>query len=209
MKQWIAVLAMVAMVSMTGEAKSTKLVAKVKNPSYSGARLHRVLVIGMSEDPAIRADFEDAMAKQLTKDSIEAIPGHTILLRPETAQMDTNYLKAQIAEHKIDAVVISRLVRVEKNVTYIPGQAYAVPYPYYGSLYGYYGTVYRQVYTPDYLREDKTVRIETNVYATVTPDSEFVWTAISDTFNPHSAAKMIEGVVKLVAQELEKEGILG
>ena len=60
---------------------------------------------------------------------------------------------------------MSRLVRVEKNITYIPGQSYAVPYPYYNSLYGYYPVAYRQVYSPDYLREDHTVRIETNLYA--------------------------------------------
>jgi hypothetical protein len=35
-----------------------------------------------------------------------------------------------------------------------------------------------------------------------------IWTGISDTFNPKSAPKVIEGVVKLVAQELEKEEIL-
>jgi hypothetical protein len=121
--------------------------------------------------------------------------------------MDANYLRAQITEHKIDAVVVSRLLHIEKNVTYLPGHAYVVPYPYYNSFYGYYGNVYRQVYSPDYIREDKTVRIETNVYATRTAEGEFVWTAISDTFNPKSAPKVIDGVVKLVAQELEKDGI--
>lgn len=131
----------------------------------------------------------------------------TILLRPESSEMDMNYLKAQIAEHKIDGIVVTRLIAVTKDVTYIPGQTYVVPYPYYTSFYGYYGNVYRQVYTPDYLREDHTVRIETNVYATDTPEGELVWTAISDTFNPKSAHKAIEGVIKLVAKELEKDGI--
>jgi hypothetical protein len=39
------------------------------------------------------------------------------------------------------------------------------------------------------------------------PEVEFVWTGISDTLNPNSAAKAIDGVVKFVAKELEKEGI--
>ncbi len=207
MKRWVVVLSVVIAASMVAQGKSTKLVASVKNPSYAGAPLHRVLIIGMSQDPAIRSDFEDAMAKQLTDDKIEAIPGHTILLRPESSEMDMNYLKAQIAEHKIDGIVVSRLMHIEKDVTYIPGYTYTVPYPYYRSFYGYYGNVYRQVYSPDYLLEDKTVRIETNVYSTSTPEGEFIWTGISDTFNPKSAPKVIEGVVKLVAQQLEREGI--
>ncbi len=208
LKLRFAILGLMLGATVMVEAKSTKLVASVKNPGYSGAPLHKILIIGMSKDPAIRSDFEDAMAQQLTTDHIEAIPGHSILLRPESAELDMNYLKAQIAEHKIDGVVISHLMHIEKDVTYVPGYSYNIPYPYYRSFYGYYGNVYRQVYSPDYLKTDTTVRIETNVYATSTPDGELIWTGISDTFNPKSAPKVIEGVVKLVAQELEKEEIL-
>ena len=66
---------------------------------------------------------------------------------------------------------------------------------------------YRQVYSPDYLREDKTVRVETNLYATSTPEGELVWTGLSDSFNPSSAKKAINNVVKVVVKDLEKEGI--
>jgi hypothetical protein len=66
---------------------------------------------------------------------------------------------------------------------------------------------YRQVSSPDYLREDKTVRVETNLYATATREGELVWTGISDSFNPNSAKKAINGVVKVVVKDLEKEGI--
>ena len=184
-----------------------KLVASLKNPSYSGQHLRKVLVIGMSNDPAIRSDFEDAMANKLARDGVEAIPGHTILLRPDSANLDMDYLKAQIREHHIEAVLVSHLVRVEKNITYIPGQSYMVPYPYYNSFYGYYPVVYQQVYSPDYLREDHTVRIETNLYATATPEGQLVWTGISDSFNPSSAKKAIDAVVKVVVKDLEKEGI--
>ena len=207
MRSSAMVLAVVLTASAIGNCKSVKLVASVKNPSYSGQRFRKVLVIGMSNDPAIRSDFEDAMAGKLARDGVEAVPGHTILLRPESANMDMDYLKAQIREHHIEAVLVSRLVRVEKNITYIPGQSYVVPYPYYNSFYGYYPVAYRQVYSPDYLREDHTVRIETNLYATATPEGEFVWTGISDSFNPSSAKKAIDAVVKVVVKDLEKEGI--
>jgi hypothetical protein len=188
--------------------KSTKLITSWKNPEYSGARLHKILVLGMSVKPGVRADFEDELSKLVTADGIEAIPGNTILLRPEGTKLDLNYLKTQIREFKIDAVIVSRLVKVEANVTYIPGQAYTMPYPYYRSFYGYYGAVYPVVYSPDYLREDKTVRIETSVYDTRSPEGTIVWTGISDTFNPRSADKAIDGVTKLIVKELVKDGIL-
>jgi len=202
------VLAVVAAVATLADGRSTKLVASWKNPEYSGPRFHRILVLGMSAKPGVRADFEDALSKLVARDGVEAVPGNTILLRPEGTQLDMNYLKTQIKEFKVDAVIVSRLVKVETKTTYIPGQAYVVPYPYYRSFYGYYGTLYPVVYSPDYLSEDTTVRVETNVYATNTPDGELVWTGISDTFNPRSADKAIDGVSKLLVKELQKEGVL-
>jgi hypothetical protein len=83
-----------------------------------------------------------------------------------------------------------------------------VPYPYYRSFYGYYGAVYPVVYTPDYLSTDTTVRVETNVYATGSGEGELVWTGTSDTFNPSSADKAIQGLSKVLVKELQKEAVL-
>ena len=208
MKKWVLVLAVLLAGATLADGKSTRLVASWKNPEYSGPRFHRILVLGMSANPGVRADFEDALSKLVAGDGVEAIPGNTILLRPEGTNLDMNYLKTQIREFKIDAVIVSRLLKVETNVTYIPGQTYVMPYPYYRSFYGYYGAVYPVVYSPDYLREDKTVRVETNVYAATTSDGELVWTGVSDTFNPSSADKVIDGLCKLIVKELQKEAVL-
>jgi hypothetical protein len=189
-------------------AKGAKLLVSWKNPGYSGQKPHRLLVIGMSENPEIRADFEDDLSSALASDFHEVIPGNTILFRPHSAELDPEYLRAQIRDFKIDAFLISRLVKVDKKTTYIPGHSYSVPYGYYHSFYGYYGAVYRQVYTPDYLREDTTVSVETNYYAATPPDGELIWTATSDSFNPKSAKKVIDGLVKLIVKELTKQNLL-
>ena len=202
------IMAVVLTVSAAANCKSTKLVASVLSPTYNGQQFKRVLIIGMSDNPAVRADFEDAMTAALNRDGVHAIPGHNILLRPPGSKMDPDYLKAQIKEHTIDAVVVTRLVGVKNETTYIPGQAY-VPYPYYNSFWGYYGHVYPVVYTPDYLRHDKTVRVETSVYGTSTPEGEFVWTGLSETMNPNPKKidKAIDGVVQVVVKDLEKEKV--
>ena len=208
MKKLSLAIAFLLAASSLAAAKSTKLVASWKNPQYSGPRFHRILVLGMSAKPGVRADFEDALSKLLTGPGVEAIPGNTILLRPEGTTLDLNYLKSQVQSFKIDAVIVSRLVKVDKNTTFIPGSAYVVPYPYYRSFYGYYGAVYPVVYSPDYLREDTTVRVETNVYAVTSGEGELVWTGVSDTFNPRSADKVIEALSKLLVKELQKQSIL-
>jgi hypothetical protein len=203
------VMALLLATSTLGNCKSTKLVASVKSPTYAGQHFQRVLVIGMSNDPAIRTDFEGAMADALKAAGVHGIPGYNILLRTKSTAADPNYLKEQIKEHNIDAVIVSRLVGVKSEVTYVPGQAYTVPYPYYNSFYGYYGAIYPRVYSPDYLREDRTVRVETSLYGTTTPQGDLVWTGISETFNPDpkKVDKAINAVVQVVVQELKKEGI--
>ena len=187
-----------------------RLVVSWKNPAYTGAKPKHVLVIGMSENPAVRLDFEDDLAAAIVKDGVKVTPGNHILLRPTGPDMDENYLKAQIRDFKIDGVIVSRLVSVDKRTTYTPGSSYIVPYGYYNTFYGYYGTVYRQVYTPGYLQEDTTVRIETNLYSAGgdTSSGELIWTGTSDSFNPSSATKVIDEVVKMVAKELKKKNLL-
>ena len=46
------------------------------------------------------------------------------------------------------------------------------------------------------------MRIETNLYLTAATEGEFVWTCVSDDFEPSSAAKAIDAMVKVVAKEL-------
>jgi hypothetical protein len=199
--------AVLLMLAGFANAKSNKLVTSWKNPQYTATKFHRVLVLGMSAKPGVRADFEDALSQLVATTGVEAVPGNTILLRPEGTQLNLDYLKTQVKTFKIDAVIVSRLVKVDKNITYIPGSPYLVP-PYYGSFYGYYSTIYPVVYSPDYLREDTTVRVETNVYAVNGDEGQLLWSGTSDTFNPRSAQKVIDGLSKLIVKELQKDAIL-
>jgi hypothetical protein len=188
--------------------KSSKVVMSWKNPAYvHNKAFSRVLALGLSDKAKIRADFEDALAAQLAETGVETVPGNTILLRPEGSHLDLQYLKTQVRENKLDAVVVSRLIKVDNTVTYVPGTAYVPPpLPYYGTFYGYYGAVYPTVYTPGYLKEEKRVRIETNLYAISSGEGELVWTGITDTFNPSNVDKAIDRLVKLVVKQMRSDG---
>jgi hypothetical protein len=189
-----------------GGVASTNLKMSWKNPNYTGQQFKTILVIGMSKNLETRADFEVALAAKIARPGITAIAGTDILLRPTAAPLDLTYLREQIKAYKIDAVVVSRLVKVENKTTYIPGTAYFLPY--YNTFYDYYGAVSPVVYSPDYLVREKIVRVETNVYAATAPDGELIWTGTTDTFDPKSAHQVINGLVQLVVKELEMLTIL-
>lgn len=208
MRQRVLLAAVFASLVLPLFAASTKLVLSWRNPASSAKRFQKILVIGMSDRVEVRANFEDALSAKLARPGIEVIPGNTILLRPEGTAVNLDYIKTQIRANNVDGVVVSRLVKIDKNITYVPGEVF-YPYPYYRTFYGYYGTVYPMVYSPGYLKEEKKIRIETNFYSTAGPEGELVWTGMSDTFNPSSTKKAIDGVVNLVVKELEKQQLLG
>jgi hypothetical protein len=187
--------------------KSTKFLFTWTNPSYSGAHFRNILVLGINGKVENRAEFEDQLSAAITRPGTQAIPSYSLLPRPNSTPIDMNQLRDVVRGQNIDAIVASRLVKVNQTVTYIPGQAY-VPYPYYRTFYGYYGAIYPVVYSSDYLRVDKTAQIETNFYSAAKPDGELIWTGTSDMINPRSPLKAIDAVVKLVVQQLEKEKII-
>jgi hypothetical protein len=190
-------------------AKSIKMVTTWLNPKYEGQVFHKVLVIGVAQNLEVRADFEDEMAAEIARPGMETIPGNQILLRPDPkAKPDLDSLRAQIRDNHIDAVVVSRLRKIDKKVTSIPSSTYVAPFPYYYSFYGYLGAVYPVMYDPGYEREDTTVSVETNVYATSKPDGDLVWTGVSESFNPKSAKKVADGLVREVPKQMEKDGLL-
>jgi hypothetical protein len=189
--------------------KSVKMITSWFNPSYEGKAFTRILVIGVAQNLEVRADFEDEMAAHIARPGIETIPGNHILLRPDpNVRLDLDYLRGQIRDNHIDAVVVSRLLKVDKKVISVPSTTYIAPYPYYYSFYGYVGAVYPMAYDPGYTREDTTVSVETNFYATSKPDGDLVWNGVSKSFNPKSAKKVVGGLVKEVPKQMEKDGLL-
>src|SRR4029077_13956899 len=193
---------LVALAVISG--KSVKMITSWFNPEYEGQTFHKILVIGVAQNLEVRADFEDEMAAQIARPGIETIPGNHILLRPDpNVKLDLDYLRGQVRDNQIDAVVVSRLLKVDKKVTYVPSSTYVAPYPYYYSFYGYLGAVYPLIYDPGYTREDTTVSVETNVYATSKPEGDLVWNGLSNSFNAKSAKKVADGLVKELPKQME------
>jgi len=188
--------------------KSTKFVFTWMNPSSTGAHFANILVLGINGKVENRAEFEDQLSAAIARPGIQAIPSYSLLPRPNSTPIDMNQLKDVIRGQNIDAVVASRLIKVNEKVTVIPGQP-ITPFPYYyNTFYGYYGAIYPVVYSPDYLQVDKTAQIETNFYSTAKPDGELIWTGTSDTINPRSPLKAIDAIAKLIVQELQKQNII-
>ncbi|HEY2822532.1 MAG TPA: hypothetical protein VGJ06_15915 [Candidatus Acidoferrum sp.] len=207
-RSFLLIFSLLAILAVSS-GKSVKMLTSWFNPSYKGQTFHKILVIGVAQNLEVRADFEDELAAQMARPGVETIPGNHILLRPDpNEKLDLDYLRGQVHDNHIDAVVVTRLLKVDKKVTHFPSSTYVAPYPYYYSVYGYLNSVYPLMYDPGYTREDTTVSVETNVYATSKPEGDLMWNGVSKSFNPKSAKKFADGLAKELPKQMERDGLL-
>jgi predicted GNAT family acetyltransferase len=186
---------------------STKLAFSWRNPSAAGGPFKNILVFALNGQAANRADYEDRLTAAITVSGVQAVQSYSLMPRPNLTPIDMNQLRSVVQGQGFDAVLVSRIVQYHKTVNYVPGQVFPLD-PYYATFYGYYAFASPLVYSPGYLQTDTKAQVETNVYSTAKPEGELVWTCTSDTVNPHSVSDAIGAIVKLVAQELQKQNLI-
>ena len=109
----ILALTIAVALSVAGCAASTKIVNQWTSPDYTSPRFKKIMVIGVSTQPSIRRTFEDEFVTKLKAAGIEALPSYLYI--PEDGQVDESRLQAAVKQAGADAVIITRLVRVDKK----------------------------------------------------------------------------------------------
>ena len=197
---------LVMMVTVALEAGS-KLVFSWKNSNYAGSNFRNILVLAANGRASGRADFEDRMVKEMSRPGVSVVQSYTLMPRPDATPINPDDLRGYVHDLKFDAIVVSRMVKTEKKTTFVQGDDFPF-YPYYGTFYGYYGVVAPIVYDPGYLRTDTEAQIETNFYSTSKPDGDLVWSGTTDTLDPRSATSAIDGIVKILVKQFEKDRLI-
>jgi hypothetical protein len=186
---------------------NTKLVFTWTNPQNKATHFKNVMVVGINGKASVRAQFEDDLCAAISRPGLTCTPSYSLIPRPDGTPLDMPQLRDVVTGQNIDAIIATRIVKFTKKITYESGAAYPL-YPAYSTFYGYYGAIAPIVYAPDYLSVERTAQVETNFYSTEAPDGTLIWTATSDTVNPHSPFKAVHSVSSLIAQELEKQKII-
>jgi len=162
----------------------------------------KVAAVVMTPEPSSRRAAEDYLAELLTQGGAQGIPMYTLV--PDGEADDEEAARAAAEEAGIVGVVVMRSVRTDKEVVSTPttyvGPAYG---GYWGGYYGYgWGMT-----TGGDIRTDTIVFVETLVYSL--RENRLVWAGQSKTTNPSSVDDLIEDTADQVADELEREGLLG
>jgi hypothetical protein len=192
-RYWIMLLALAL-----GACASTTLESVWKQPDYAGPAVRKVMVMGVSEDATIRRAFEDEFSGQLRARGLEAVPSYTEI--PADGKVDREQIRRALGRVGADSVLITRLVRLEKETVVTP----AVYSPAYtGSFYGYYGNAW--TYQPS-VYQYNVATVETNLWNVAS--EQMIWSATTRTFDPERIRNELPEFSRLLVDSLAGSGLL-
>jgi hypothetical protein len=186
---------------------STKLAYSWRNQNAPGGPFKNIMVLALNGQAANRAQFEDVLTAAITKSGMQAVQSYSLIPRPNLTPINMENLRDVVQGQGFDAVLVSRIVQYHKSVHEVQDPIFPLE-PYYATFYGYYGAVSPMLYAPTYLQTEQKVQVETNLYATTTPEGVLVWTGTSDTVNPRNVNDAINAIAKLVDEQLLKQNLI-
>lgn len=187
----------------TSSCTSTKIISSWREPNKEVAvsSLKKVLVVALFKDETSRHKAEDQMAGYLNGKGIVSYN----YLNESFDKKNEEVLRERIKADGFDGAVTMRLVDVDKEKIYTPGNTSLYP-SYYRNFSGYYYRSYSYFTDPGYYSTTKTYTIETNVYSI--KEDKIIWSALTKTTDPEGVQKMTEEVAKVVYKKMLKEGFI-
>jgi hypothetical protein len=189
---------------LTSCAASNRLTLDWANSDYAG-KVDNVLVIGIGEDATKTRVFENALTERLQSEGIQAKPSFSTFPPGELSEQQ---LKDSVAAANVDAVLVTRVISIDKETEYVPPMttSHYAPYSYYSGMYPYYHSSYMMVTEPGYYQENTIATLESNLYDA--SDATLIWSAQSEAFNPTNVEKVIKDISRLIVQSLNSQGVL-
>jgi hypothetical protein len=192
---WVAAAVIVA------ACASTSLVNQWKSPDFHGPPLKKILVMGVSKQPAPRRIFEDEFSAALKADGVAAVPSYTVIA--DDGQASQAVLEKAVKDVGADGVLVTRLVSRQQKTQVSPG--FYQPMPAMG-FYGWYSSAWVGYYEPPTVYQYDVVTAETSVYGLNA--GELLWSGTTETFAPEDVAKETRGFAKIIIGALRKAGIV-
>jgi len=189
-------------------AAPTVLNTQWSNPQFAGKPpMRSILVMGITNDPNNRRNFEDQMVAQLATRGVKAVPSYRFA--PESGAVEQVKLEQAVKQAGVAGVLLSRVVNVSQEVKVSPGMYMGPPMGYgWGGFYGYYGGMWASsYYMPPTVFTEQHVAADTRLFEA--KDFTLVWSAATTTTpSGGSVAALFEQFSKLIVDSMAKDGIV-
>lgn len=200
----VAPLALTAIFIFSSGCASKRIVSQWSNPDYANlGAFKRIMVVGVTDQDAIRRNFEDRFVRRLGNLGVEALPSYRFIKEPQAPpqrEAIDSRLKAAVQQAKADAVLVTRLMRVEQQTDITPGYfapSFGLGYSRWHSP-GWFGADF---YYPPRVHRYPVFYSETTLYDA--NQNEVVWTGTIRTIDPDSADEAIDDYIATVVGALK------
>jgi hypothetical protein len=196
-------IAILALLLMVAGCASTRLQRAWIAPDVGTLKIGRVVAIAFSNNPGRRRAMESSIADEIRKAApeVEVIQSSTLVSDADLRNEEK--ARASLERAGFDAQLVMRVTDVNRTDVYVPGRTRVVP-QYYRTFWGYYRYWVPIAYEPGYVERDRDVQVETALYSTAERGG-LVYTAVSRTLNPSSAADLAEDVTSVVVKDLKEK----
>lgn len=182
---------------------STQLTSTWKDPEYR-VRPAKIMVISVDENPLTRNFFENEFVERIKARGTEAVASYTVL--SSWLQNDPAAIAAKVAELRVDAVLITRLVSKNMARGFVPKTANN-PAPYSPKWEDYYGYGNQSIYPSGIIAEEGVAVIETRMYEAA--NFKVVWSALSESAVGGSYQQHIQAYIDTMVKTMTEQGLLG
>lgn len=132
--------ALFSLAFLTGCAGS-RMLSQQANPDYAGKPFKSVMVVAVTADEIVRRTFEDRIVALLAKRGVKGIPAYTVITK--RGRVQEAELREAVAGSNVEAVLVTRVIRVERSSGTIPAASLTVGYG--TGFYGFYSGVWETV----------------------------------------------------------------
>ncbi|HEU5190069.1 MAG TPA: hypothetical protein VFX14_10305 [Methylomirabilota bacterium] len=185
---------------LAGGCSSTVLRDSWRDPQFAGPPLRSVLVIGVARSQSNRRVFEDGFTQALRNQGVAATASY--LLLPEEGAIGNARIKGAVAQSGADAVLITRVLRVQRNVHVTPG--YVVPGYYAAGFYGWYTTAYTTV--PPSIEQYEVLTIESTLWS-MQPE-RVVWSGTSESTDVKDVTTLTGELAAVLIGRMREDKVL-
>ncbi|MGD9083099.1 MAG: hypothetical protein PVJ50_03070 [Desulfobacterales bacterium] len=178
----------------------TELTHKQVTEAFKGKPVSDILVIAITGNEDSRRSFERKFVAQIKSAGVEAISSEDAIPMPADLKLKKETILNAVKQFENDAVIITHLIeKEEKEVITRGGQGKRGYYSFYHSRFSY-------ARDPSYSNTIQTVRLETNLYDVKT--EKLIWSGQSKTWSKDSKYQIINDVIKVVINDLQKNNLI-
>lgn len=208
MKKLVIIIFLATFIS---SCSSIQLVNNWKDPDTVLFHAYKVLIVGMTENEAVREDFENKLKTAFEQRNVEAVRSLDLFdvqfTNAKQSEKELSDVEEQLLDKDFDAILFTKVIGSENKKTLraklsnVDGYLQTFQDDYLRHQGIYYEDEYYETFT--------VFHAETTLYCIcVGKERQTIWRAGIDITDPQNFEKSVDDYVKLVVLAMEKQDLI-